>query len=138
MIKIITCSENSHLVKELSELLHSQWDKIDPMFAVSLPSPLVAMDERDRLSGGLVFTFAPEPNGSNPAVWVNAVIVKPEQRGRGIASTLVRAAKSHAAQEQNIDRLYVYTDVIDLYRKTGWSIVQQDGSNAVLTTVASS
>jgi len=104
-------------------------DSLEPESAsLAPPPPLVAVDDDDRLMGGIAFTTYPEPQGNQPAAWVNALLVATEFRGRGIARKLICSAEIEA-KRQGITALYVYTDVPGLYLRLGWSLVGHGKDN---------
>lgn len=52
--------------------------------------------------------------------WLASVYVRPEWRGRGLASTLVRRVEDEA-RAHGVERLYLYTpDQQARYRRLGW------------------
>lgn len=119
------------LLAQLRELLESEWGHIDPFEGnhaeVTIPPPLVAVDEQISLLGGLTFSTFANPHKPEIAVWVNAVIVSPSHRKKGIASQLVQAAEVEA-KRLAIYELFVLSDVPGLYQKLGWQIVGVDSS----------
>ncbi|MGM0983396.1 MAG: GNAT family N-acetyltransferase [Pseudomonadota bacterium] len=57
--------------------------------------------------------------------WLASVFVRPEWRGRGIASRLVQRVEEEARVHGH-DRLYLYTpDQQALYRRLGWRDLEQ-------------
>ncbi len=82
---------------------------------MEIPTPIVALED-NRVIGGAAFSNYTQPGGTNTVTWLNAVLVLPEFRGRGIASRLIRAA------EEISPLLYALTDIPDLYTKLGWQI----------------
>jgi len=119
------------LLIQLREWLESEWGHIDPFEGnhaeVTIPSPVIAVDEQTSLLGGLVFGTFANPHKPDIAVWVNAVIVSPAHRKKGIASRLVQAAEREA-KRLAIDELFVLSDVPGLYQKLAWQIVGVDSS----------
>jgi len=119
------------LLIQLREWLGSEWGHIDPFEGnhaeVTIPSPVVAVNEQTSLLGGLIFGAFAKPGKPDIAVWVNAVIVSPDHRKKGIASQLVQAAEGEA-KRLAIDELFVLSDVPGLYQKLGWQIVGSDSS----------
>lgn len=56
--------------------------------------------------------------------WIASVFVAPEQRGRGIASALLRSAEQVAAR-LGFPKLHLYTrEAEGLYEKLGWRTVE--------------
>ena len=119
------------LLIQLRKWLESEWGHIDPFEGnhaeVTIPSPVVAVNEQTSLLGGLIFGAFAKPGKPDIAVWVNAVIVSPDHRKKGIASQLLQAAEGEA-KRLAIDELFVLSDVPGLYQKLGWQIVGSDSS----------
>jgi len=119
------------LLVQLREWLELEWGHIDPFEGnhaeVTIPQPIVAVDEQTSLLGGLIFGAFAKPRTPEIAVWVNAVIVSPLHRKKGIASRLVQAAEGEA-RRLAIDELFVLSDVPGLYQKLAWHIVSLDSS----------
>ena len=119
------------LLIQLRKWLESEWGHIDPFEGnhaeVTIPSPVVAVDEQTSLLGGLIFGAFAKPGKPDIAVWVNAVIVSPVHRKKGIASQLLQAAEGEA-KRLAIGELFVLSDVPGLYQKLGWQIVGSDSS----------
>lgn len=124
------------------QLLHqwfvTEWGEVDEFTAdkdgAALPAPLVALDG-GRLCGGLSFTRY--QSGENAAaLWVNALLVAPEYRGKGIASDLIAAA-AQAALQLGETQLLALTDVPQLYLKQKWSLLKttKDSNIVVLRLV---
>ncbi len=98
------------------------------------PSPLLAM-VGDRLAGGISFTWHIAPDSPELALWINTVYVEPVFRGNGIASKLIAAADEHARRVTGEATLLVYTNVPQLYEKSGWVPTKQEGEMWVLRKV---
>jgi len=117
------------LLVQLREWLEAEWGHIDPFEGnhaeVTIPSPMVAVDEQTALLGGLVFGAFTNPRSPEIAVWVNALLISPAHRKKGIASRLVQAAEGEA-KRMAIDELFVLSEYPDLYQKLGWQIVGMD------------
>ena len=57
--------------------------------------------------------------------WLADVFVKPDYRGRGIATSLIQQIESEA-KSAGIPRLYLYTpDAAKLYQKLGWRVYEE-------------
>ena len=132
MANILTgTSVPAALLVQLREWLESEWGHIDPFEGthaeVTIPAPVVAVDEQTSLLGGLIFGAFAKPGTPEIAVWVNAVLVSPVHQKKGIASQLVQAAEGEA-KRLAIDELFVLSDVPGLYQKLAWQIVSSDSS----------
>lgn len=138
MIKIVSSNSVPHVLCQLRQWFELEWGHIDPFEGnhpdIVIPSPLVAVDERESLLGGLSFTSAPKPKQSEIGVWINMILVAASQRKKGIASQLIQAAEVEA-QRIGVHELFVFTEFPDLYRKLGWQVVGLDGNDRVLTKV---
>lgn len=83
--------ESSKSKPEYLELLREwclvEWSKIDSFDVsdkgIEIPAPLVALLDRE-LIGGLAFTSYPIPGDTCFGLWVNAVIVTPDHRGKAL------------------------------------------------------
>jgi N-acetylglutamate synthase-like GNAT family acetyltransferase len=69
--------------------------------------------------------------------WLAALYVHPAQRGRGVASALVKHA-TQAAQAMGISRLYLYTNTArGLYERLGWHLIEEDEYEGARVTIMS-
>jgi GNAT superfamily N-acetyltransferase len=118
---------------ELLEQLEKEWPAIEPVDLVggTVPLPSVALTSAHTLAGGLVFVMAKSPLSDEFAVWVNAVLVLQEHRRQGVATRLIEAAE-RAAIRFGVARLFALTELPDLYRKIGWSVLRNDGADNVM------
>ena len=92
----ITSSEfKSPHLQPLYDWFVEEWGEVDGFAAqkdgLILPAPLLALDGM-RLCGGLSFTRYKNPEDETIALWINAVLVTPAHRGKGVASDLILAA----------------------------------------------
>jgi len=135
MTKILTSASAARFVYQLHQWFEQEWGNVDSPepepASLAHPPPLVAVDDDYRLLGGIAFTTYPEPQGNQPAVWINALLVAPEFRGRGIARELIYSAEIEA-KRLGIAALYVHTDVPGLYQRLGWSLVGHGKDNVSL------
>lgn len=76
----------------------------------------------DVVMGGLAYSRFKEPHHGDEVIWINAVFVSAEHRGKGIASQLITAGVSQLL-ESSQDYLYAYTNVPTLYQSLGWAEV---------------
>jgi len=71
-------------------------------------------------------TYRASPRQRNLTPWLASVYVRPEMRGRGVATALVRHAMARTAN-LGVTRLYLFTDgARGLYEKLGWQVVGAD------------
>ncbi|MCB1278221.1 GNAT family N-acetyltransferase [Prosthecobacter sp.] len=85
------------------------------------PQTHAATDSVEPL-GVLSFVRFPRPDCAETGLWIDALFVAPGHRGSGIGSLLVSLACELARPFS--DRLYVYTDQPDFYRRLGWSEIK--------------
>ncbi|WP_025506959.1 GNAT family N-acetyltransferase [Vibrio parahaemolyticus] len=122
------CKENSQYWIALEKLLQTEWS--DFLFADTyksenyLPPVLVAV-RNNEVIGGLAYSRYQEPYGNSEVIWLNAVFVSPEWRGQGIASKLINRGVNQVS-ELNQNNIYAYTNVAQLYKSLGWSVVDID------------
>ncbi|WP_349919460.1 GNAT family N-acetyltransferase [Aeromonas veronii] len=124
-IEPIPCGEKSPYLSRLEQLFQSEWPDFRLCDAytkdANLPPALVAV-MNDVVMGGLAYSSFKEPHHNGDAIWINAVFVSAEYRGKGIASQLINAGASQLlGSSQNY--LYAYTNVPTLYQSLGWSEV---------------
>ncbi|MFQ2106677.1 GNAT family N-acetyltransferase [Aeromonas rivipollensis] len=122
---LIRCEQDSPYLARLEQLFQSAW----PDFLLRdtytqnarLPPVLVAV-MNEVVVGGLTFSRFKEPHRSGEVIWINAVFVSAEYRGKGLASRLINAGVSQTLASSQ-DYLYAYTNVPALYQSLGWSEV---------------
>ncbi|MGG9999006.1 GNAT family N-acetyltransferase [Pseudovibrio ascidiaceicola] len=136
MTLILSSDDAPHFLTQLCDWFAQEWREMDPIDLrqsdLEGPSPLLAISEEGKLIGGLAFTIAPEPQGTTNSIWINALLVAPEHRGKGVASTLIRAAEKAAALK-NITKLFVYTEYAALYTGCFWELLETKEGNSVLS-----
>ena len=125
MVKIIVPDVDPLHLQQLANLFLCEWDKIDPF-----DSALTAINN-ERVVGGLVFTEYPVPGTEDNGLWINALYLESEYRGKGIGTLLIKAAASEALRNK-AKEIYVYTNVPELYLKAGWVLVEVQGEHKVL------
>lgn len=132
MISILTSkSVPSEVLSQLREWFVSEWGEVDPFEGthpeITIPSPIVAVDEQTSLLGGLSFTSAVNPHNTDIGIWINMVLISPSHRKKGIASRLVQSAEVEAKQF-GVRNLFVLAEYPDLYHKLGWQFVGMDSA----------
>jgi len=139
LISIASAPVGHKHLSQLAEWFIAQWEPVDvyrgaqPGFVV--PDPLIAT-EQDELLGGLALSRYQAADGQQLAMWINALIVTPTHRGRGIASMLICGAERQAVKVQATE-IYAKTDVPDLYRKLGWVALAEEDDDVILKKVLS-
>jgi GNAT superfamily N-acetyltransferase len=125
---------NSDLYAQFRQWCISEWGDIDPFMAdrqgKPLPPPIVATID-GRLVGGLAFTRAIPNQAVDYQLWINAIIVAPAYRRRGIASLLILSAQGECGAHTT-KGLYALTDVPSLYLGNGWCVIEQTNDGTVL------
>ena len=132
----ILSKPNPELTAEFRERLEAQWGDVDPFEGthpgLEIPGPVIAIDDQDCFIGGLSFTTAPRPGNDQVCVWINTVLVQPEFRGQGIASTLIQAGE-HAASDLGVSELFVLSEFPALYAKRDWVLLGTHDEESILT-----
>lgn len=95
-----------------------------------LPKPLLSY-EGDKLVGGLSFIFFKHPENNEQVIWINALYIEPNSRGKGIASMLIKEAEKNVIDKGQYN-LYVYTYKPNLYIKQHWEILNENENMYVL------
>ena len=135
MCVIHNADTHAQYLQPLRARLELEWGTIDPFEGsdvdVIVPSPLFLITEKGQLVGGLAFSSFANPNKEEASVWINALLVEPEYRGKGYASKLIQKAEAEAVKV-GIPELFVLSEFSGLYRKQGWSVIQTSGSDSVL------
>lgn len=128
-MKITSLERHSKLATELNNQLNKEWPEVGSFklekHGVSIPNPIGILID-GVIVGGLSFTSYRAPNNGEITVWVNAVLVQPGYRHRGIASKLIVAAQSTA------HKLFALTDIPELYTKVGWLVVSHESDGTVV------
>lgn len=104
--------------------LEDRVSKMQRMAASSdLPFMVVAF-ETDQLIGSAALVFEDMSSRKDLSPWLASVYVKPEFRGKGIATALVRHIEA-SARQRGIETLYLFTEhARDLYARLGWCDLQ--------------
>lgn len=126
------------LVGELALLLNQEWGELSPWAAVpeiesrlaaqlhsqSVPFTLLALGEQDVLVGSASVKLFEIPERLE-MYWLGEVIVRPEARGQGIGSALIRACVAEC-QRFGLPELHLYTpNQQALYARMGWDELEQ-------------
>ncbi|WP_390902927.1 GNAT family N-acetyltransferase [Vibrio qingdaonensis] len=126
-ISLLQVDENSPLISALASMFHSKWSDFKEsdlgILNPEVPLPIAAVSD-GQLVGGLAFSLFEEPGCTHKVVWLNAVYVRCDFRGQGIASQLIRYAQRQLTPSKS--GLYAYTNVPALYQSLGWSEVDTE------------
>jgi GNAT superfamily N-acetyltransferase len=130
--------DHPELIAELATLNFKEWGEFRPGQTVehriehmrescgkgAVPSVVVAL-EGSRLLGGALLIENDLKLRPNLTPWLAGVYVKAEERGRGIASQLVKRVVEEAAA-LGVPELYLYTDTSQsLYARLGWEVIEE-------------
>lgn len=135
VITIDPLAEHTDLVQVISEW-HQRWDERQSLdFWIRCH---VAEAQREGIPRAWVAFVDGEPAGSVSLVernmdtrpelspWLAALWVRPEHRGRGVGTGLVRRCEEEA-RRLRARRLYLYTETAaSFYASLGWSVVTQE------------
>lgn len=133
MISVCAFNQNAEKIAEFRKWVEAEWGNVDPFDGRNgraLPTPILALKD-GALVGGLSFTYSSIPGTQDDALWINTLLVAPEQRRMGIGSKLISAAESIVVHV-GADELYVLTDVASIYQNLGWAIHSNVGKSTVL------
>lgn len=133
-IRFSTDPNNAHFHDVFRAWCLNEWGHIDAFLedrlGAILPQPIFAT-QAGVLVGGLAFTRAIPNHGIDYELWINAIVVAPTHRRRGVASGLIRAAEKVITGSSS-KRLYALTDVPALYSKLGWETVETGTDGSVM------
>lgn len=94
MRKIIETEIGSGFSKQLYSMLVGEWNDMEAFestrFGLSIPNPMV-VEEHNQVIGGAAFTRYQKPDSNDVVIWLNALYIRPESRGQGIATDLIYA-----------------------------------------------
>ena len=134
MFTITSASPATAKVQLLREWFIAEWDRLDAfggsIDGLDMPDPILAL-EGDNLVGGLAFTRAAMTGSDVTGLWINAVLVAPPFRGRGIATRLIGQAETDA-RAAGFTTIHVLTDIPLLYSKLGWTVARESAKGFVL------
>jgi len=121
--------------------LYAGWDRAASLaeFSASrmdgqLPITLIALEEDDLLGTvSLIHNDLPGREDLNP--WLASLIVRPEHRGKQVATFLIGEAES-LLQKQEIPAAYLFTETAGgLFEKLGWQALDQAEANGHAVTI---
>lgn len=125
-------------IPELAELHFTEWSYLNPGETLEgkkeylkrlcgrhgVPSFIIVL-ENGELVGSASLIAQDMDNRPDLTPWLADVFVKPEYRGRGIATSLIERIETEA-RSAGITRLYLYTPgAAKLYQKLGWCILEE-------------
>lgn len=133
-IKIIDSEFTSPHLPLLHQWFEDEWGGdsffITTRFEHVIPAPLMAI-HNEQLIGGLAFTRYKSPLDEQVALWVNAIWMLPEWRGKAAASDLIKTAVG-TAQSMGQRHIFALTDIPKLYIKNGWSTHTADKQEHIM------
>ena len=106
----------------------------------SIPTTFVALDENGGLLGSVTLTehdMPGHPLYADLTPWLGGMLVRPDARGTGVGTALMRHA-CECAEAWGIDRLFLYTESArEFYARFGWQVIDETdwegGRVAVMT-----
>lgn len=122
---LIHCEPGSPYLARLEQLFQSAWPDFwfrDTYTQNACLPPVLIVVMNGVVIGGLAYSRFKEPHRSGEVIWINAVFVSAEYRGKGLASRLINAGVSQVLASSQ-EYLYAYTNVPALYQSLGWSEV---------------
>lgn len=136
MLQVVSSRTVPEHLARLREWFLAEWGEVDPFEdpgkAAFVPPPLLAISDSDLL-GGLMFSSFRKPGGDGLALWINALLVAPEHRRKGIATRLIRAAETEAFSAGQ-RQIFALTDIPKLYEKLGWQRIESSSAGTVVGT----
>lgn len=138
-MRVESIADHLDLVDTIARWHWDEWGHVDPEGSVeSWAKGLRERTNRDRVPTTFVALEGDELLGSATLVdndmstrpdlwpWVAGVYVKPERRGQGVGSDLMRHVVRKAAQ-MGIKKLYLYTgSAREFYERLGWRFVAEE------------
>ena len=137
-MKIVPLVDRPDLADQVAAWGFAEWGHLNPgetlqqrqvrirgkMNVDRVPVAFLALDRTDALVGTVSLIFDDlEGDPRNP--WLASVFVPTEQRGKGIASALVRTVED-AARRLGYSRLYLFTtSATRLYAGLGWRALEK-------------
>lgn len=148
---IYTLTTKPHHLMTLAKWHHAEWSYLNPQRSFDerveemredllghvVPTTYIAEDNHGTLLGSA--SILADDMSSHPELtpWLASVYVDTPQRGKGIASMLVKRVMQHA-QDNGIKRLYLYTpDQEQLYARLGWQLYSREPYNGTPVTIMS-
>ena len=129
----IVSGPNPETLDELYSWFVAEWEKVEPFVriknGVNLPQPIIALENKS-LAGGLSFTVYPTTDDTT-RLWINALLVAPEKRRKGLGSDLIRKAME-TASKHDFKEIFVLTDLPSLYTNLGWDILSNSEKGTIL------
>ncbi|MGY3571524.1 GNAT family N-acetyltransferase [Vibrio paucivorans] len=120
---IIRCDHDCVYWVEIERMFQREWPDFSfDDYSKQLPNP-IAFFNQGALVAALAYTFYKHPLKDQQALWVNALYVNLNMRGKGIASKLIEQAMADA-ESSGYSQLLAYTDAPNLYEHLGWSEIE--------------
>jgi predicted N-acetyltransferase YhbS len=136
-IRIAHLFQHSEHVHKVARWIHEEWWRDKPGHTVeTMEARLREARDRSAVPLSLIALRAGEPVGTVNLVandneerpdltpWLAALLVRPEHRGRGVGSALVRVLAAEAGRLA-IPRLYLGTDIPGYYERLGAALFER-------------
>lgn len=138
-MRVESIADHLNLVDTIARWHWEKWGHLDPGGSLqswteglrqrtnqnSIPTTYVALQE-DELLGSATLVEHDMSTRLDLTPWLAGVYIKPQYRGQGVGSALVRHSVGKAA-DMGVKRLYLYTSSArDFYAKLGWHDVADD------------
>ena len=147
-MRIVYLADYPEFIPELARLHFAEWRYLNPGETLEgkkdylrsncgrrgVPTFVIAVDGAT-LAGSASLIAQDMDDRPELTPWLADVFVKPEFRGKGVATSLIQRIENEA-QSAGISRLFLYTpDAADLYRRLGWEDVEEyvyKGTNVLI------
>jgi len=137
-MRIVYLADYPEFIPELARLHFAEWSYLNPGGTLEgkkdylirncgrrgVPTFVIAVDGA-MLAGSASLIAQDMDNRPELTPWLADVFVKPEFRGKGVATSLIQRIENEA-RSAGISRLFLYTpDAADLYRRLGWEAMEE-------------
>lgn len=138
-MNIVNLKQEPEHIQMLAKWHHDEWSYLNPEGSIQkriekmqsylndelVPSTFIAK-QQGRLMGSAAIVEHDMDTRLELSPWLASVFVAPEYRCKGIGSKLVLQVMSRA-RDAGVSKLYLFTpDMERLYKKLGWSTIDQE------------
>ncbi len=136
-MRIVSLAERPDLTATLAQWHFAEWADLYPGWTLEacqtelrshtdadrLPTTLVAVDATGEPLGSVSLVLDDLPGWEHFSPWLASLFVRPDQRGRGVGGSLLRAAVAEA-RRLGVATLYLFTPFHEgYYAARGWAEV---------------